>query len=108
LIEVESTDRVLLLSIPSSAEIAMLAGRLSRGILVCIADQDRTYELRQELSDRQNVMVVPVDPEGAIPWRDEFFTVAYAPHLAEPPAEILRVLAPAGRIYLASGSLTKR
>jgi hypothetical protein len=107
-IPVKPDDRVLLLAAPQAAAVRQLAGELLRGVAVCVAGEDEVYALRRELQDCANVMVAPADPTGTIPWRDEFFSVVFAPHLSEPPSEILRVAAPGATIHLAGGPLTRR
>jgi hypothetical protein len=108
-IDAKPSDRALLLDPRPADDVRALAGKLSQGVLVCIAaDQDAVYDLRREVRDLENVMVTPADPEGTISWKDEFFTIVYAPHLKELSGEMLRVLGRGGVAYLAGGPITKR
>lgn len=102
--ELSSGDRVLALA--PVAELRDLAEKVA--LLVGILDPDAVYEARAALRNFSNVMIVPADPEGTLPWKDEFFSVVYAPSAAEPDREMLRVLAPGGRALVAGGAVTKR
>ena len=88
--ELKPTDRVLLLTMPSLDEVRGIATQVSEGLVVAIPEGDAVYEARASLRDYPNVMIIPADPEGSIPWRDEFFTTVYAPHADQPTREMLR------------------
>jgi hypothetical protein len=106
--ELRPEDRVLLLALTSFEEIPALAAQLSEGICVGVLEGDAIYEARRLLRDCPNVMMVPAEPDGTLPWREGFFSVVVAPALAEPTPEILRVLAPGGTAWLADGPFTRR
>jgi hypothetical protein len=106
--EVKAEDRVLLLTVPPADEMQALARQVSQGILVGVVERDDTWQARRLLRDYANVMITPADSDGSLPWRDDFFSVVYAPGLTEPSREILRVLAPGGTAWLAGGPVTKR
>jgi hypothetical protein len=67
-------DRVLLLGIPSAAEIAALAGRLPAGLLVAMGPAEQVCESRRVAAALDNVMFVPL-PDDGLPWRDGFFNL---------------------------------
>ena len=100
-------DRVLLLALPPAAELIVIAAALPDGLVVGLAPADEVYEARKAVNDFENTMFAPADPEGVIPWRDEFFTVIYAPHLDTVNDEMERVLTTGGTAYLASSTYTK-
>lgn len=106
--EIRADDRVLLLALPPAPELRAIAQRASDGIVVGLANGDALYEARRELKECANVMVTPGEPDGMLPWKDEFFTVVYAPTAAEPSEEILRVLQPGGQAWVAGGAVVKR
>lgn len=101
-------DRVLLLALPPAEDIPKIAGQLTQGICVGVLEGDAVYEARRLLRDCPNVMIVPAEADGILPWKEEFFSVVFAPALAEPTTEILRVLAPGGTAWMAAGPVTKR
>ncbi len=80
---------------------------METGLIVGLADPEKLTEARQACRDRDNVMFVPADPQGLIPWRDEFFSRVYAPEQEELTAEIMRVLIPGGLAYLATGTYSR-
>jgi hypothetical protein len=104
---IRADDRVLLLSIPAAEELLAIAVSLTEGLLVGLAPAEQVYEARKIVADHENTMFAPADPEGLIPWRDQFFTMIYAPHLSAITDEIRRVLASGGTAYLASTTYTK-
>lgn len=106
--ELRPNDRVLLLTLPPPEEIREIARQLPAGLLVGVLEREAMYEARRILRDVANVMITPAEADGGIPWRDEFFSVIYAPDAAEPSAEIMRVLAPGGTAWIAGGPVTKR
>ena len=100
-------DRVLLLSVPTEAELLAMATTLTDGLLVGLASSDQIVSARRTVADFENTMFAPEDPEGVIPWRDHFFTVVFAPHLPALTDEIKRVLATGGTAYLATSTYIK-
>jgi hypothetical protein len=97
-------DRVLAIApVDTLREMAARAA-----LVVGVFDGDGVYDARAALRDCSNVMIVPSDPEGTIPWKDEFFSVVYAPSASRPTVEMLRVLVSGGVAITASGSVAKR
>ena len=95
-------DRVLLLAIPSRADIAAIARVLMSGVLVALGDSDEVDEARRSMADFDNVMFLSASPEQ-IPWREAYFTkILVPPHLesllSHISVELHRVLAPGGEI----------
>ena len=80
-----------------------IAGKLDGGVLVIVVEDADLAAVRQECSGADNVMVVAADPDGSIPWRDEFFSKVFAPNIDKPEEELLRVLGPDGLMYLSTG-----
>lgn len=105
--DIASADRVLLLQLPPLDEVRSMAAAVTQGIVVGMLGREDVYEARAVLRDFANVMIAPAEDDGGIPWADDFFSVIYAPALAEPTPEILRVLAPGGTAWVASGPITK-
>jgi len=105
--DIAATDRVLLLELPPLDEVRSMAAAATQGIVVGVLGREDVYEVRAVLRDCSNVMIAPAEADGGIPWADDFFSVIYAPALAEPTPEILRVLAPGGTAWIASGPVTK-
>ncbi len=90
-------DRMLLVGQLPAAQVAALAGSLTHGSLCVLVPADAVAELRRELREVTNVMVVPEDPEdGAVPWADAYFTRIWAPGKGEITPELQRVLQPGG------------
>ena len=106
--DLRPNDRVLLLALPPVEEVQAIASRVSDGILVGVLDGDAVYEARRALRDHANVMITPAEADGSLPWKDDFFTVVYAPAAGEPSREMLRVLEAGGTAWVASGPVTKR
>ena len=104
--ELRPDDRVLLLSLPSPEEVQRMASQAS--IIVGLVSADDVFETRRLLRERPNVMIAPADPEGTLPWKEEFFSVVYAPDMPAPSAEMLRVLVPGGTAWVAGGPVVKR
>ncbi len=95
-------DRVLLLAIPSEADLAAIARVLMSGVLVALGDGDEVDRARHAMAEFENVMFLEASPER-IPWREGYFSkILVPPHLEsllpqiEP--ELHRVLAPGGDI----------
>lgn len=106
--DLRPTDRVLLLSLPPAEEMRQIASRVAGGIVVGVLDGDAVYEARRALRDYANVMITPAETDGSLPWKEDFFTVVYAPESTEPSPEMLRVLEPGGTVWVAGGPVTKR
>jgi hypothetical protein len=106
--DLASTDRVLLLGIEQADEIRAIAERVTGGIVVSVMDRDAVYDARRSLLDRSNVMIVPAEGDGTLPWKENFFSVVYAPAAAEPSGEMMRVLQPGGAAWVAAGPVVKR
>jgi len=95
-------DRVLLLAIPSQADLAAIARVLMSGVLVALGTADEVDEARRSMSDFENVMFIEASPEQ-IPWREAYFSkILVPPHLEsllpQITSELHRVLAPGGQI----------
>ena len=108
MLEVSPNDRVLLLATLPVDEIRSLAAKLTGGMIVVQTPDDALYEARRNLREYDNVMVTPAEGNGAIPWKDDVFSVVYAPNAMEPSAEMLRVLEPGGTVWVSKGPVTKR
>jgi hypothetical protein len=87
---------VLLLAMPEPELLFSLARKLTEGLIAVLVSEEQVYEGRQLARDYDNVMFTPQEPGTGIPWRDDFFTLVYAPRSAAPAAEIARVLQPGG------------
>jgi hypothetical protein len=98
---VKPGDRVLLLTMPATPDLLALSKKLTHGLVAAIVSEDDVYEGRRMARDCDNVMFTAWDGD-IIPWRDDFFTIVYAPASVEPTPEIWRVLALGG--VLISGS----
>ena len=99
-------DHILLLSIDMPL-VVFLAERLTNGLLVGLAGADAVAEARKATRDLQNVMFHPGSADE-IPFRDGFFQKVVGPAgqraaLETAAREIVRVLAPGGRLYLPPG-----
>ena len=105
--DVGPADRVLLLELPPLEEVRAMAASATEGIIVGVLSREAVYEARAALRDFPNVMIAPAEEGGVIPWKDDFFSAVYAPGLSEPNVEVLRVLAPGGTAWVASGPVTK-
>ncbi len=97
-----SDDRILLLAIPSRADLAAIARVLISGVLVALGTSDEVDEARRSMADFENVMFLDASPEQ-IPWREAYFSkILVPPHLESLlphiTAELHRVLAPDGEI----------
>jgi hypothetical protein len=101
-------DRVLLLTLPPAEEVLSMAAQLEAGLLVGVLERNEVYEARRALREFSNVMITPAEADGTLPWREGFFSVVYAPHVAEPSAEMFRVLAPGGTAWVSRGPVTRR
>lgn len=97
-----SDDRVLLLAIPSRADLAAIARVLMSGVLVALGTPDEVDEARRSMADFENVMFIDASPDQ-IPWREAYFSkILVPPHLEsllpQIAGELHRVLAPGGEI----------
>ncbi len=93
-LKIDPSDRVLLLYSRGAEVIAAIAAKLTKGLLVCVGEDDAVRAGRRECRDLENVMFVHGSADE-IPWQDHFFDKIIAPAAT---AEITRVLAPNGRI----------
>ena len=105
--DIRSADRVLLLELPPAEEVRDIAAAATDGIVVGVLDREAVYNARATLRDFENVMITPAEDDGILPWKDDFFSIVYAPSLKEPTPEVLRVLAPGGTAWVATGPVTK-
>ena len=92
---------------PPVEEVRAIAAAAVDGMIVGVLDRDAVYDARATLRDFDNVMITPAEEDGVLPWREDFFSVIYAPSLTAPTPEVLRVLAPGGTAWMASGPVTK-
>jgi hypothetical protein len=101
---IRSDDRLLLLAIPATQELAALARVLIRGTVVAIGSREEIAAAQPSLAEFHNVMFLEASPDR-IPWRGAGFTKILVPHHLKSllPAisdELQRVLAPGGEIKL--------
>jgi len=99
-------DQVLLLDIPSTAELTSIARLLMRGAVVALGSADEVDRARRELAEFDNVLFLDASP-AAIPWRDGYFSKVVVPPHLEPllpqiANEIQRVLRPDGTVVRAT------
>jgi len=97
-------DRVLVVGQRPAAELRIIASTLIRGQLTVIADGDAVHELRRELREVDNVMIVPSEQDGSIPFSEKVFSVVSAPDAAEVTEDLLRVLIPGGTAWIAGST----
>ncbi len=95
-------DRVLLLAIPSTGELASLARLLMRGVVVALGTREEVDSARAALAEFDNTMFLEARPDE-IPWQEAYFTkIIVPPHLESilrnSARELHRVLAPGGEI----------
>jgi len=95
--ELKPDDRMLLVGQFSGEQVRAFAAQLSNGSLSALVPEDAVSGLRRDVVDLLNVLVVPEDPDGHVPWADGYFTVVLAPGLASPSEGLARVLAEDGR-----------
>lgn len=93
-------DHVLLLDIPSNAELAAIARILIRGSLVALGSRDAVDRARNAMAEFDNVLFLDASPSH-IPWRGGFFTKVLVPPHFEPllesiASEVHRVMRPDG------------
>lgn len=94
--DVKPHERMLLAGQFSVEQVRAFAAQLSTGSLCALVPAELVSELRRGLCDAQNVLVVPEDPEGGIPWADGYFSLVVAPGVNEITPEVARVLAAGG------------
>lgn len=95
-------DRVLLLAIPATQELAALARILMRGTLVALGTADEVAAAQPQFADFGNVMLLDAPPDN-VPWRDASFSKIVVPRqyeriLPNLAKELNRLLAPGGEI----------
>ena len=95
-------DHVLLLDIPSAAELAAIARILVRGSVVALGSRDAVDRARASLAEFDNVLFLDASP-AHIPWRDGYFTKVLVPPHFEPllesiAGELHRVMRPDGTL----------
>jgi hypothetical protein len=93
-------DQVLLLDIPSTAELVSMARVLMLGAIVALGSADEVDRARREMAEFNNVLFLDASP-AAIPWRDGYFSKIIVPPHLEPllpqvANEVQRVLRPDG------------
>lgn len=98
--DVQPYDRMLLVGQLPVDELKALAASLSAGSLTLSAPSEAVADLRRELRDIGNVLIVPSEQDGTIPWADGYFSVLWAPHAEHAEVEFTRVLVPGGRCIL--------
>lgn len=97
-------DRVLFLYIPPLAVLDAVSARVRHGIIVCLGARDAVYEARKAGVHLSNTMFIAADLDE-IPWQEGFFNWVLedgAPSEAAVCREMVRVLAPGGRLWLGS------
>jgi hypothetical protein len=100
--QLRADDRVLLLAVPSTNELASIARDVMNGVVVAIGDRDEVRTACVAMAGFKNVTFIEAPPDQ-IPWREAYFTKiivppqleALLPHAA---AELHRLLAPGGQI----------
>jgi hypothetical protein len=100
--KLRADDRVLMLAIPSSGELAAIARLLAAGSLVALGTAEEVDSARASLAEFDNIMFLDARPDS-IPWRDAYFTKILVPPHLEPllrsaAPELHRLLAPGGEI----------
>ena len=103
---IRSDDRLLLLAIPATQELAALARVLIRGTVVALGDRNEISAVQPLLEDFPNIMFLEATPDR-IPWRAAGFTKILVPHHLKHLVphifqELHRVLAPGGEIVNSS------
>jgi hypothetical protein len=91
------TDRVLVTSLEERARLAAWAEVLAGGALVGLGAEDQVRAARRECAALANVMFV-AGSRAEIPWQEQWFDVIIDAVPGEPTMEMLRVLAPEGRV----------
>lgn len=91
------TDRVLVTSLDKRERLAAWAAALAEGALVGLGDDGQVRAARRECASHPNVMFVAGN-RAEIPWQEQWFDLIIDELPAEPTTEMLRVLAPEGRL----------
>jgi hypothetical protein len=103
-------DRVLLLAIPATRELAALARILIRGVVVALGTPEEIAAARGPLTEFDNVMFLDAGPDR-VPWRGASFSKIVVPHqyeriLPHIAGELHRLLAPGGEIIQTAASVS--
>lgn len=93
----EPDDRVLIVPIREHDWIAGVLAQLPRGLLVGVGEDDKVRAARRAFAASDNTMFLIQDPDGAMPWRNAFFSVILC---REETAELRRVLHPSGKLVI--------
>ena len=99
-------DRVLFLTVPHLDLLEEISSQVTRGLVTAIGPREEVFDSRRAAAHLDNVMLTPGEPVE-IPWQESFFswiidTTGGWTLDAAVAREIHRVLAPAGRIWLAN------
>ena len=105
---IRSDDRLLLLAIPATQELAALARVLISGTVVVIGSREEIAAAQPSMAEFHNVMFLEASPDR-IPWRGAGFTKILVPHhlkglLPTISNELQRVLAPGGEVKIVDGA----
>ncbi len=100
--QLRSDDHVLLLDIPSVAELQVMSRILMSGSLVAIGSEDDVESARRAMAEFDNVLFIAATPDR-IPWREAYFTKIIVPPqferiMAQIGGEVQRLLRPGGVI----------
>jgi len=103
-------DRVLLLAIPATSELAALARILIRGVVVALGTPEEIAAARGQFAEFDNVMLLDAGPDR-IPWHDASFSKIVVPRqyeriLPHISGELHRLLAPGGEIIQKAASVS--
>lgn len=90
-------DRVLVTALDRREPLPVWAAALPEGALVGLGTEDEVRAARRECAALDNVMFV-VGSRAGIPWQESWFDLILDADPLSPTAEMLRVLAPEGRI----------
>ncbi|GEM_PF-2321046 len=93
----EPTDRVLVTSLEERGFLRAWAEEVREGALVGLGSDEQVRAARREMAEFDHVMFI-VGSRDEVPWQEAWFSVIVDVAAGEPTAEMLRVLAPGGRI----------
>ena len=79
--DLKSSDRLLVAGPTGAAELRQLAAQLTQGSVCVLAQAGAVGDLRRELKDITNILIVPEDEDGTVPWVDGYFTRVIAPEM---------------------------